>query len=147
MKVQYPQIKTAIANDLSSLRRISQLGLLITPGGGRDILEELKERFLEECDYAREASYLKAFQKITSGIPGAHLPTVVPERSCGTVLTMTFENGIDFETFCSEASPTARNRAATILSTFVWNSASDIVRRLSIYLAREEELPTKDRIT
>lgn len=122
VKVQYPQIKTAIANDLSSLRRISQLGLLITPGGGRDILEELKERFLEECDYAREASYLKAFQKITSEIPGAHLPTVVPERSCGTVLTMTFENGIDFETFCSEASPTARNRAATILSTFVWNS-------------------------
>ena len=107
VKVQYPKIKTAISQDLSSLRRVTQLGLLITPGGGKDILEELKERFLEECDYAREAAYLSTFRRIIEPIPGAHLPSVIPERSCDTVLTMTFEDGLSFDTFCNTASPEA----------------------------------------
>ena len=122
VKVQYPEIRQALAEDLKSAGRLARLGMVIVPGRGKDIVEELRERFMEECDYEREASNLLLFQRLVASIDGASVPELIPHRSGKTVLTMRFVKGMSFEQFRATADQVAKDKAAETMARFVWNS-------------------------
>lgn len=122
VKVQYPEIKQAIQEDLQVAGKLARLGMLLMPGGGKDLIQEMRERFLEECDYVREANNLATFAPLIATVPGASIPKVIAKRSGATVLTMEFVEGLSFEDFKAQAGQAEKNRAAEILARFIWNS-------------------------
>jgi predicted unusual protein kinase regulating ubiquinone biosynthesis (AarF/ABC1/UbiB family) len=122
VKVQYPEIRQALSDDLKAAGRLTRLGMLIAPGGGKDLVQEMKDRFLEECDYAQEANYLRTFQHLVAPIEGASVPGVVATHSGSTVLTMDFIEGMPFDEFRAQASQAEKDRAAQILARFIWNN-------------------------
>jgi len=122
VKVQYPEIRQALSEDLKAAGRLTRLGMLIAPGGGKDLVNEMKERFLEECDYAQEANYLRTFQRLVAPIEGASVPGVIADRSGTTVLTMDFVEGMSFDEFRAQAGQVEKDRAAGILARFIWNN-------------------------
>jgi predicted unusual protein kinase regulating ubiquinone biosynthesis (AarF/ABC1/UbiB family) len=122
VKIQYPEIRQALSEDLKAASKLTRLGMLLAPGGGKDLAKEMKERFLEECDYVQEANYLRTFQRLVAPIEGASVPGVVADRSGTTVLTMDFVEGMNFDEFRDQAGQAEKDRAASILARFIWNN-------------------------
>ena len=57
VKVQYPGIAEAVESDMRNLRLLSPLLRRLMPGlEVKDVLAELRERIVEECDYELEAA-------------------------------------------------------------------------------------------
>lgn len=111
VKIQYPGIERAIREDLALLGPLLRLGTLGIPIDARGLLEELRERIDEECDYRREAANQRLFRRLLARTPFARVPAIVAERSARRVLTMEFDEGLDYRRFRATASQEARNRA------------------------------------
>jgi predicted unusual protein kinase regulating ubiquinone biosynthesis (AarF/ABC1/UbiB family) len=111
VKVQYPGIEEAIREDFALLGPLLRLGTLGVPLDLRALLTELRERIGEECDYRKEAANQRLFARMLAPIPFARVPAVVPERSGWRVLTMEFDEGLDYRRFKASAPQEARNRA------------------------------------
>lgn len=123
VKVQYPKIVEALQTDLQSVKLLDHSMSLIFRGQKPGVLfEELRARFLEECDYALEAERLRRFGELFAGRPDLELPRPYPELSSPHVLTMTRLLGLPFDAFLRVASQAARNKAATTLWTFHFES-------------------------
>ena len=75
VKLQYPGAGGALKADLDQLTRLGPLlGMLIPGMQIRPLLAEMRERVMEELDYAAEAANQRAFAKAYAerpGIPGA----------------------------------------------------------------------------
>jgi len=96
VKVQYPGIKKSIESDMSlihfGLKRFAK-------GQNVDhIINEIEERLYEEVDYELEAKNYTFFRE---NIDNRHIiiPTVYPELSSQRVLTTSFLEGLDFESY------------------------------------------------
>jgi predicted unusual protein kinase regulating ubiquinone biosynthesis (AarF/ABC1/UbiB family) len=111
VKVQYPGIEEAIRQDFAVLGPLMRLGTFGTGLDLKVLLGELRERIAEECDYRKEAAHQQLFAGILSAVPFARVPAVIPERSGRRVLTMKFDDGLDYRRFRATASQGARNRA------------------------------------
>jgi predicted unusual protein kinase regulating ubiquinone biosynthesis (AarF/ABC1/UbiB family) len=111
VKVQYPGVADTFRTDFATLRTLSRFAGLGTQVDAPAIVDELRTRFLEECDYTREALWQTAFRQKLS-VDGVHIPEVITERSTETVLTTTFSSGVDFYTFAEGASQEQRNSMA-----------------------------------
>ena len=55
VKVQYPGIEAALASDLSTIGFLTKVSMLGLPIDGAALVDELRSRILEECDYQLEA--------------------------------------------------------------------------------------------
>lgn len=89
IKVQYPGVAEALADDLDStgvLRDLvgGDLGQAVSP----ESLQALRERLLAELDYRAEADNLRRFRRLFAHDPHVVIPDVVADRSSGKVLTM-----------------------------------------------------------
>ncbi len=116
VKVQYPAIVDAIESDLQSLAFIDRLSAGIFRGQSRgEIVGEIRERCLEECDYRVELANMLAFQRIWDGRAGVRIPRVYPELSTRRMLVMEYVDGEDFNSFEKRASQADRNRAGTTI--------------------------------
>jgi predicted unusual protein kinase regulating ubiquinone biosynthesis (AarF/ABC1/UbiB family) len=97
VKVQYPGVDDAIRADLASagplFAGIAQLFPGLDPG---PVVEELRERLVEELDYSLEARHQQRFVDEYRGHPTIHVPEVVPELSTGRVLTSELVDGASF---------------------------------------------------
>lgn len=112
VKVQYPAIVDAIESDLHSLAFIDRLGAGIFRGQSRgEIVAEIRERCLEECDYRVELANMLEFQRIWDGRPGVRLPRVYPDLSTRRMLVMEYIEAEDFDAFERRASQAEKNRA------------------------------------
>jgi predicted unusual protein kinase regulating ubiquinone biosynthesis (AarF/ABC1/UbiB family) len=111
VKVQYPDVETAIRRDLTTIGPLARLALVMSPADGGGLVAELRDRVLEECDYRREAENQRLFGKLLAGIDGVHVPAVIAERSTGRVLTSELMPGARFQEFADTASQAARDRA------------------------------------
>jgi aarF domain-containing kinase len=66
VKVQFPNVADSIASDLSYVKLLLTAGRLLPKGLFLDrTLEVMKEELADECDYVREATFLRRF-----GAPG-----------------------------------------------------------------------------
>ena len=115
VKIQYPGIEDVLAEDLRSAKimaRVSTFGMAMD---GQDVIEEIRQRMLEECDYDLEARSQQTFRRVFDPLDGASAPEVITERSSGRVLTSVLDPGVDFQTFVDTASQAARDRAAAVI--------------------------------
>ncbi len=120
VKVQYPGIDKAIENDLKS---VSMLEQMMSPVGRRyhtkETLDEIKSVFLAELDYSREASATDMFRAIHEEDADIVIPRVHHSLSTRRVLTTELIGGVDYKTFCADASPDEKRQAAETIWRFM----------------------------
>ena len=116
VKVQYPGIEGALQSDLRTFAVIGRMATALMPGSGRALIDELRDRMLEECDYQTEARNQQVFAGLLEEIPGASVPAVVPEFCSQRVLTTELvAEHRSFYPFCAEAPQEAKDRAAALI--------------------------------
>ena len=94
VKVQYPGIDEAMQSDLKNARMVSLLKrMLFVNVEVKALMGELEARFLDECDYRKEAEYQNAYRARFAGHPHIVVPEVHAEWSTSRVLTTTFYEG------------------------------------------------------
>ncbi len=122
VKVQYPGIDHAIESDLGNADLVfGGLGLLypgLEPG---PLVDELRERLVEELDYRIEADNQRLFVHAYRGHPVIHVPEVVDELSTQRVLTTELAEGVRFEELLTW-SQEQRDLAAETIFRFVFRS-------------------------
>jgi predicted unusual protein kinase regulating ubiquinone biosynthesis (AarF/ABC1/UbiB family) len=123
VKVQYPGIDKAIENDLKSL---SMLETMIAPVGRRyqskETLDDIKSVFLAELDYTREARSQDRFRQIHEGDDDIVIPRVFHSLTTRRVLTTELVGGVDYATFCQNASQEDRNAAGQTIWRFMFRA-------------------------
>jgi predicted unusual protein kinase regulating ubiquinone biosynthesis (AarF/ABC1/UbiB family) len=106
VKVQYPEIARAIESDFRPAAIGTTLSSIIYPGAKIDgLVEEVRARFLEECDYAHEADRQARFAALYADHPVISVPTVHVEYSAHRVLTTTLVEGAHFDEFLADDPP------------------------------------------
>lgn len=97
VKVQYPGVDRAVAADLENTDLLFQVMSMMFPGmEPGPIVEELRERLVEELDYRLEAEHQRTFADHYRGHPFIHVPAVFDDLSTGRVLTTELVQGAPF---------------------------------------------------
>ena len=122
VKVQYPGVDEAIANDLSNADPLLRIMRRAFPSlDPEPLVQELTERLVEEVDYELEARNQTLFAEYYEGHPYIHVPSVLPELSTKRVLTTELASGHRFDEVL-EWSQEERNLAAETLYRFTFGS-------------------------
>jgi predicted unusual protein kinase regulating ubiquinone biosynthesis (AarF/ABC1/UbiB family) len=123
VKVRYPEIERVVRQDLSNLSLLRRLGNVFATQLDTDaLMQELRERFLEECDYRKEAESQAAFRKFFADDASVVVPEPFLEHSSERVLTMAYVEGRRFDEFSQTASQGERDLAARSIHNFAFNS-------------------------
>jgi predicted unusual protein kinase regulating ubiquinone biosynthesis (AarF/ABC1/UbiB family) len=123
IKVQYPGIAESVEADMRNLRLLSPLLRQLMPGlEVKDVLAELRERIVEECDYELEASKHRRVERFWRGHPFIRVPAVDTELSRRRVLVADWVDGIAFDDVTRQPD-TVRDRYAEIVYRFFYGTA------------------------
>ncbi|HWG62416.1 MAG TPA: AarF/ABC1/UbiB kinase family protein [Streptosporangiaceae bacterium] len=126
VKVQYPGIAETIAADLRNVSLLRRMLRITAPSQDVDaLLEELRDRILEELDYQREAENQQLLATYYQGHPTIHIPQILPEFSTRRVVTSELSGGARFaelETW----SQRERDLAAETIYRFVFRSLYEV---------------------
>jgi predicted unusual protein kinase regulating ubiquinone biosynthesis (AarF/ABC1/UbiB family) len=123
IKVQYPGVAESVESDMRNLRLISPLLRQLMPGlEVRDVLDELRERTVEECDYELEAANHRRVSRFWRGHPFVLVPAVDTELSRRRVLVTEWVDGMGFDAV-SAAADDVRDRYAEIVYRFFYETA------------------------
>jgi predicted unusual protein kinase regulating ubiquinone biosynthesis (AarF/ABC1/UbiB family) len=120
VKVQYPGIEEGIRHDL---RNIASLRFLLAASSfsTKELLEELRERLAEECDYRQEAGFQEHFRAALADRPAVVVPRVLPDLVRSTVLVTELVEAERFAVFRDRAGDAERGRAGEVLfGTAMW---------------------------
>jgi predicted unusual protein kinase regulating ubiquinone biosynthesis (AarF/ABC1/UbiB family) len=110
VKVQYPGIEEAMRADLKNARVLNLFQkMFFFSTDAKAIMQELEERFLDECNYEQEADYQDTFFKRFEGHPSIVVPKVFRDFSTKRILTTRFEEGMGFYEWM-ETNPTPEQR-------------------------------------
>jgi predicted unusual protein kinase regulating ubiquinone biosynthesis (AarF/ABC1/UbiB family) len=122
VKVKHPGIEEAIRADFRAATVAPFFAGVMGAGVDvREMIDEARARFLEECDYVLEARRQRRFAELGLAAPVVVVPDVHEAYSSPSVLTTTWHSGRSFEDFLGgEPSPTAaeRDRAGRALYEF-----------------------------
>src|SRR4051812_39806418 len=123
VKVQYPGMDKAIENDLKS---VGMLETMMAPISRKlhvhQTLDEFREVFLNELDYAREAEMADVFRRINADDPDVVVPRVHHGLTTRRVLTLEFVGGQSYAEFCASASQPQKNKAGVTIWRFTFRS-------------------------
>ena len=120
VKLQYPEMQSALESDLSQLRTILALGRRVYGAlDTSEIAQEVTERLREEVDYAREARMMALFRAFFDARPDIAVPEPVFQLSTGRLLTMEWLEGRGLMAFRT-ADRETRNRIARQLFQAWW---------------------------
>jgi predicted unusual protein kinase regulating ubiquinone biosynthesis (AarF/ABC1/UbiB family) len=121
VKLQYPDMQSAVESDLGQMRTLMALGRRVFGAvDTSEIGEEITERLREELDYEREARNMALYRAFFAGRDEIVTPEPVFELSTGRVLSMTWLDGRGLLAF-KDASPEVRNRIAALLFEAWWS--------------------------
>lgn len=114
VKLQYPDMGSAIDADLRQLKLLFQLYERYDSAiSTSDIYDELSERLLEELDYRREAINMQLYQLMLSAEDFVEVPRHIPELSTRRLLTMNWLDGTRLMPFLdTNPDQETRNRIA-----------------------------------
>jgi predicted unusual protein kinase regulating ubiquinone biosynthesis (AarF/ABC1/UbiB family)/DNA-binding XRE family transcriptional regulator len=130
VKVQYPRIVEALEADLKSAALIHRAVALVYRGfEPGPAIEELRARFLEECDYRAEADSQEEFRRLWAHRPEVRIPRVFTELCTQRILVSELAAGDSFEAFSARASQEERNRAGGLL----WDVALETLFRHGVF--------------
>jgi predicted unusual protein kinase regulating ubiquinone biosynthesis (AarF/ABC1/UbiB family) len=132
VKVQYPGIADAVAADLrnaallSALARLLQrlLGGLAGDIDVRALIDEVRERVMDELDYRIEAANQLEFAGRFAGDPEIGIPAVREDLSTRRVLTSEYVDAMRWSA-ALEQPPELRDRWGNVISRFVATSLYD----------------------
>ena len=94
MKLQYPDMASAIDADLRQLRLVFQLYERYDSAiSTSDIYDELSERLREELDYRREAANLQLYRHMLADEDSVRLPEYRDDLSTDRLMTMSWLEG------------------------------------------------------
>lgn len=97
VKVQRPDIREQIAEDMEVLRDLAETLDSHTDLGRRfglgDLLEEFRRSLIDELDYRREADNLSVVREMLAGHPRIVVPMPYPDFTTSRVLTMEYVPG------------------------------------------------------
>jgi predicted unusual protein kinase regulating ubiquinone biosynthesis (AarF/ABC1/UbiB family) len=120
VKLQYPDMQSAVAADLSQLRVVFALHARMDPAVETgEILEEISARLREELDYELEARHMALYGLIFANDPLIRVPAVAPELSTKRLLSMSWLEGrrlLDYK----EAPEEDRNQIARAMFRAWW---------------------------
>ncbi len=95
VKVQYPDVESLVATDLSVLAQIVKVVARLAPSIElRPILNYLKETLPLELDFLREAQAMASLREALAGRSDVIVPAHFPELSTGRLLVMEYIEGI-----------------------------------------------------
>lgn len=120
VKLQYPDMESALESDLSQMRALMALGRTIYGAvDTSEIGKEVTERLREELDYAREARQMALYRAFFDAREDIAVPDPVFGLSTRRLLTMTWLEGRGLMSFKS-ADQETRNRIARLLFEAWW---------------------------
>ncbi|NUT95729.1 MAG: AarF/ABC1/UbiB kinase family protein [Saccharothrix sp.] len=123
VKVQYPGADEALQADLKQLLRFSRLLQAIMPGTEvKPLLEELRDRYLEELDYRTEAASQRVFAKAFDGDDHVLVPKVV--ASSPKVMVTEWTDGVPLSKIIRSGERDERDLAGRLLSEFHFSAPS-----------------------
>jgi predicted unusual protein kinase regulating ubiquinone biosynthesis (AarF/ABC1/UbiB family) len=94
VKLQYPDMASALEADLNQLKLVFAVGQRLDPAIRTDeIHAEITNRLREELDYRREARHIDLYRHMLREEPKVHVPEVVAEYSTDRLLTMSWLSG------------------------------------------------------
>jgi predicted unusual protein kinase regulating ubiquinone biosynthesis (AarF/ABC1/UbiB family) len=115
VKLQYPGAEAALRADLDQLFRVAPLIGMVIPGTQiRPLLTELRDRILEELDYAAEADNQRAFAAGYAGDDDFQVPRVV--ASAPKVIVSEWVDGISLGRIIASGTTEQRDRSGTLLT-------------------------------
>lgn len=123
VKVQYPGADEALQADLKQLLRFSRLLQAIMPGTEvKPLLEELRDRYLEELDYRTEAASQRVFAKAFDRDDHVLVPKVV--ASSPKVMVTEWTDGVPLSKIIRSGEREERDLAGRLLSEFHFSAPS-----------------------
>lgn len=123
IKVQYPGIAESVEADMRNLMLLSPLLRRLVPGlEVKELLAELRERIVEECDYELEASNHRQLERFWRGHPFVIVPRVHTELSRRRVLVTDWIDGLSFDDVTRKPDA-VRDRYAQIVYRFFYGTA------------------------
>jgi predicted unusual protein kinase regulating ubiquinone biosynthesis (AarF/ABC1/UbiB family) len=126
IKVQYPGIAESVESDMRNLRLLTPVLRKLMPGlDVRDVLDELRERTVEECDYELEAANHRRVERFWQGHPFVLVPRVDTELSRRRVLVTDWVQGMGFDEVTAQADA-VRDRYAEIVYRFFYTTAAGL---------------------
>jgi predicted unusual protein kinase regulating ubiquinone biosynthesis (AarF/ABC1/UbiB family) len=115
VKLQYPGAGEALMSDFRQLSRLAWLFARMSPGLEiKPLLAELKERVLEEVDYALEADAQRAFAAAFDGDPQIAIPRVV--ASAPMAIVTEWLAGTPLSRVIADGTPAERDHAGSLLA-------------------------------
>lgn len=119
VKLQYPDMQSAVEADLSQLKIVLALhqrldGAIDT----QDIVQEISDRLREELDYEREAKHIRLYAQIFADDPVIRVPDVVPELSTRRLITMEWLDGTPVLKFKSHGEAERNDIAAAMFKAW-----------------------------
>lgn len=116
VKVQHPGVGDALRQDLKNAdlleRMVGMFG--VRKLGTKDMVAEVRQRFLEELDYTLEARRQEAFIRFFEGDDQIIIPKVISSHTCENVLTTTLAKGLGFEQAREQPDELRRQYAETL---------------------------------
>ena len=120
VKIQYPGAGNAIIKDFTQLARVGRLFGVLMPGlDVKPLLEELRDRVVEELDYELEAKSQQAFADAYAGDPDIYVPNVVTGTQ--QVLVSEWMDGTPLARIISDGTQEQRNRSGILLTRFLFS--------------------------
>ncbi|MEQ1696883.1 MAG: AarF/ABC1/UbiB kinase family protein [Hyphomicrobiaceae bacterium] len=120
VKLQYPDMQSAVEADLNQLRVIFALHARMGAGvDTRQMLEEIGERLREELDYTLEARHMQLYELIFKDHGEVRIPAFEPALSTARLLSMSWLGGrplLDYK----DAPLEDRNRLADAMYRAWW---------------------------
>ncbi len=126
VKVQYPGIAETIAADLGNVALLRRMLRITAPAQDVDgLIEELRDRVLEELDYRREAENQRLVAAYYDGHPTIGVPKIIDELSTQRVVTSELADGARFAEL-AQWSQHERDLAAETIYRFTFRSLYDL---------------------
>jgi predicted unusual protein kinase regulating ubiquinone biosynthesis (AarF/ABC1/UbiB family) len=120
VKLQYPDMQSAVEADLGQLGLILKLQRRFSPEiDTTEIAKEVTERLREELDYEREAKHAALYRVMLRGDPLVRVPEPLPELSTRRLLSMEWLEGEPLLSFVDH-DLADRNRIAEAMFRAWW---------------------------
>lgn len=121
VKIQYPWAEAAIRADLRQIRRLSRaLGGLVSGIDVRPLMDEMRDRLLEELDYELEAGAQQAFVRAFADDDAIVIPDVVDASP--QVLVSEWLEGTPLSRVIASGTQEERDHAGLLFSRFHFSS-------------------------
>ena len=121
VKLQYPDMQSAVESDLGQLRTILAIGRrMFGSVDTSEVIDELSERLREELDYDHEAKAMALYRAFFANRADIAVPAGDPELSTRRLLTMEWLDGRGLTVFKS-TDQTTRDHVAKLLFEGWWD--------------------------